>query len=172
MRLIVAVAAAVGLLVSVTVHGQGVTREYDRFKDRTSHDVKVELSSLGSDAPGIELSLSATTTGGKSIGKTDKVSLTAMVTYNLSHASGCSTGGVDALIDSKPMSLVQAIAPFFYGGHAIVTTRRELTYGEAQALANSKLAEFRICGQVYTLTPEQLSTFKALFAPAFKPASS
>jgi hypothetical protein len=118
------------------------------------------------------LSLGATTKGDSQIAKTDKVVLSAMVTYNLSRASGCTTGGVDALIDGKPMSLEQPLSPFFYGGHAIATFRKELTYVQAQALANSKLAEFRICGQIYALTPDQLGAFKAMFAPAPSPAAS
>lgn len=166
MRFIVAIATAIGLFAAITAYGQEPKREYDRFKDQTAHDAKVELSSLDADKPEITLTLGATTKGDKPIGRTDKVTLTAMVTYNLSRPSGCTTGGVDALIDGKPISLEQAISPFFYGGHAIVTTSKELTYAQAQALANSKLAEFRTCGQVYALTPERLGAFKQMLAPA------
>lgn len=161
-RFVISAGVASGLVMSLTANGQVVKREFDRFKDQTSYEVKMELSDLGPDAPGISLELDATTAGDRPINNTDKVRLTAVITYDMSRPSACAGAGVDALVDGKPLSLDKAMPPFFYGGHAIVGNRNELTYGQAQALANSKTAEFRICGKVYSLTHEQIAAFKEL----------
>jgi len=149
-----------------------VKHEFDRFKNQTTHEAKIKLSALGADTPGISLELEATTAGDNPIGKTDTVTLTAMVTYDMSRASPCSGAGVDALIDGKPLSLDKSLPPFFYGGHVIAGNRKELTYVQAQTLANSSTAEFRICGKVHSLTPDQITTLKEFVSPTTQQASN
>src|SRR5688572_17384157 len=121
-RFVLAVSVASGLVLSMAAQGQ-VRHEFDRFKNQTIHGAKVELSALSADAPGISLELDATTIGDKPIAKSDKVTLTAIITYDMSRSSACAGAGVDALIDGKPVSLDKAMPPFFHGKHAIVGSR-------------------------------------------------
>jgi hypothetical protein len=170
-RVVLFVGVVAGAFSSLAVCGQGATREYDRFKNQTSYEAEIKLSELSANSPGISLELAATTTGDSSIGKADRVSLTATVTYDMTRPSACAGAGVDALVDGKPLSLDKAMPPFFYGGHAIVGSKKELTYAQVEALANSKVAEFRICGEVHTLTPEQTAAFKKFMVIAQQPAA-
>lgn len=170
-RVVLGVSVASGLVLSMAAQGQ-VKREFDSFKNQTTQKAEVRLSALSADTPGISLELEATTPGDKPITNTDKVNLTALVTYDMTRSSACAGAGVDALVDGKPLSLDKALPPFFYGGHAIVGSRKELTYGQMQSLANSKTAEFRICGKVYRLAPDQINTFKEFVSPTMQQASN
>lgn len=156
--------ALVSLFFVATAQAQTVKREYDRFKDQTNHEARIELSRLSDNTPRISLTLNATTRGESVLGEADKLDLTAIISYDMSRLSSCAGVGVDALIDGQPISLDKARPPFFAGNHAIVGSRAQLTFAQAQMLANSKVAEFRICDRVYVLTPDQLGAFKDLLA--------
>ncbi len=66
--------AVMSLVLTAVVPGEVVAqqqRSYDRFKDRTSYEAKVELSELSKTSRGISLSLQSVVDGDRAVTKSD-----------------------------------------------------------------------------------------------------
>lgn len=147
------------LLVALpaTAWPQNITREYDRFKDRSSNTIKFELSDLSQPGrKGVTFDFGSAVTGNRAVSKTDSFTIGTILTYDMRY-NQCAGTGVDLLVDGKPASLTTDMPPFFRSEFAIISFSKKLTYAEAVTFSKAKLVEIRTCNTVYTLGDDQIS---------------
>lgn len=103
----ISLAAAVSLVLTAVAPGEAVAqqRSYDRFKDRTSYDAKVQLSELSKTSRDVSLSLSSAVDGDRPVTNADTFMVSAIVTFNMSYDVRCAGTGFDMLVDGKAVSL-------------------------------------------------------------------
>ena len=158
--------AAVMSLVLMAVAPAGVVaqeqRSYDRFKDRTSYDAKVELSGLSSTSRGVSLSLGSVVEGDRSVTASDTFTLSAIVTFNMSYDTRCAGTGFDLLVDGKAVSLPNDMPAFNRYEYAILSFGRKMSFAEAMIFANASNIEVRTCGTEYALDGKQRAALRNL----------
>lgn len=135
---------------------QSISREYDRFKDRSSNTIKFELSDLRQPGRrGVTFDFGNIVTGNRPVNKADSFTIGTILTYDMRYDQ-CAGTGVDLLVDGKPVSLTTDMPPFFRSEFAIISFSKKLTYAEAVAFSKAKLVEIRTCNTVYTLADDQM----------------
>ncbi|WP_269791664.1 hypothetical protein [Stenotrophomonas sp. Iso1] len=135
---------------------QNITREYDRFKDRSSNTIKFELSSIEEPGRrGVTFDLGNIVVGNRAVNKNDSFTIGTIVSYDMRY-NRCAGTGVDLLIDGKPTSMTTDMPPFFRNEFAVISFSKKLTYTEAVAFSKAKLVEIRTCSTVYTLGDDQM----------------
>lgn len=140
-----------------TAWSQNITREYDRFKDRSSNTIKFELSSI--EEPGrreVTFDFGNIAAGNRATNKSDAFTINTMVTYDMRYNAQCAGTSVDLLVDGKPSSMSASMPPVFHRGFAILSFGKTLSYNEAVAFSEAKLVEIRTCNTVYTLGDDQM----------------
>lgn len=161
----ITLAAVVSLVLTAVAPGQVVAqdhRSYDRFKDRTSYDAKVELSELSRTSRGISLSLQSVVDGDRAVTKSDSFTVSAIVTFSMSYDVRCAGTGFDMLVDGKAVSLPSDMPAFNRHEYAILSFGKKMTLAEASAFAGAREIEVRVCGTEYVLDEAQRSTLAGL----------
>lgn len=162
-------AAVVSLVLTAVAPWQVVAQEqrsYDRFKDRTSYDAKVELSELSKTSRGLSLSLSSAVDGDRPVTKLDTFTVSAIVTFNMSYDVRCAGTGFDMLVDGKAVSLPSDMPAFNRYEYAILSFGKKMTLAEAAAFAGAKRIEVRVCDTEYTLDDQQQAALRDLVRDA------
>lgn len=165
----IALAVVMSLVLTAVAPGEVVAqqlRSYDRFKDRTSYDAKVELSQLSKTSRGVSLSLSSTEDGDRPVMKSDTFTVSAIVTFNMSYDARCAGTGFDMLVDGKAVSLPNDMPAFNRHEYAILSFGKKMTLTEASTFAGAKKIEVRVCDTEYTLDDEQQTALRDLVRDA------
>ncbi|MBN5080535.1 hypothetical protein JY424_12915 [Stenotrophomonas maltophilia] len=161
----ITLAAVVSLVLTAVAPGQVVAQEqrsYDRFKDRTSYDAKVELSELSKTSRGVSLSLQSVVDGDRAVTKSDSFTVSAIVTFNTSYDVRCAGTGFDMLVDGKAVSLPGDMPAFNRYEYAILSFGKKMTLAEASAFAAAQKVAVRVCDTEYVLDEAQRSTIAGL----------
>ncbi|OWQ64267.1 hypothetical protein [Stenotrophomonas maltophilia] len=161
----ITLAAVVSLVLTAVAPGQVVAQEqrsYDRFKDRTSYDAKVELSELSKTSRGVSLSLQSVVDGDRPVTKSDSFTVSAIVTFNTSYDVRCAGTGFDMLVDGKAVSLPGDMPAFNRYEYAILSFGKKMTLAEASAFAAAQKVAVRVCDTEYVLDEAQRSTIAGL----------
>jgi len=165
----ITLAAVMSLMLTAIAPGEVVAQEqrsYDRFKDRTSYDAKVQLSELSKTSRGVSLSLSSAVDGDRPVTKSDTFTVSAIVTFNMSYDVRCAGTGFDMLVDGKAVSLPNDMPAFNRHEYAILSFGKKMNSVEATALAGAKKIEVRVCGTEYSLDDEQRASLRNLVKDA------
>lgn len=165
----IALAAVMSLVLTAVAPGEVVAqqqRSYDRFKDRTSYDAKVELSQLSKTSRGVSLSLSSAVDGDRAVTKLDSFTVSAIVTFNMSYDVRCAGTGFDMLVDGKAVSLPNDMPAFNRHEYAILSFGKKMTLVEASTFAGAKKIEVRVCDTEYTLDDKQQTALRDLVRDA------
>ncbi len=126
--------AVMSLVLTAVVPGEVVAqqqRSYDRFKDRTSYEAKVELSELSKTSRGISLSLHSVVDGDRAVTKSDSFTVSAIVTFNMSYDVRCAGTSFDMLVDGRAVSLPSDMPAFNRYEYAILSFGKKMTLAEA-----------------------------------------
>lgn len=165
----IAFVAVMSLVLTAVASGEVVAqgqRSYDRFKDRTSYDAKVQLSELSKTSRGVSLSLSSAVDGDRPVTKADTFTVSAIVTLNMSYDVRCAGTGFDMLVDGKAVSLPNDMPAFNRHEYAILSFGKKMTLAEAGAFAGANRIEVRVCDTEYSLDDEQRAALRALVKDA------
>lgn len=165
----ITLAAVMSLVLTAVAPGEVVAQEqrsYDRFKDRTSYDAKVQLSELSRTSRGVSLSLSSVVDGDRPLSKSDTFTVSAIVTFNMSYDVRCAGTGFDMLVDGKAVSLPNDMPAFNRHEYAILSFGKKMTLAEATAFAGAKKIEIRVCDTEYSLDEEQRTSLRNLVKDA------
>lgn len=161
--------AAMSLVLTAVVPGEVVAqqqRSYDRFKDRTSYEAKVELSELSKTSRGISLSLQSVVDGDRAVTKSDSFTVSAIVTFNMSYDVRCAGTSFDMLVDGRAVSLPSDMPAFNRYEYAILSFGKKMTLAEAGAFTGAKRIEVRVCDTEYSLDDEQRAALRDLVKDA------
>ncbi|HHA2366948.1 MULTISPECIES: hypothetical protein [Stenotrophomonas maltophilia group] len=161
--------AVMSLVLTAVVPGEVVAqqqRSYDRFKDRTSYEAKVELSELSKTSRGISLSLQSVVDGDRAVTKLDSFTVSAIVTFNMSYDVRCAGTGFDMLVDGRAVSLPSDMPAFNRYEYAILSFGKKMTLAEAGAFARANRIEVRVCDTEYSLDDEQRAALRDLVKDA------
>jgi hypothetical protein len=165
----ITLAAVMSLMLTAVAPGEVVAQEqrsYDRFKDRTSYDAKVQLSELSKTSRAVSLSLGSVVEGDRPVTKSDTFTVSAIVTFNMSYDVRCAGTGFDMLVDGKSVSLPNDMPAFNRHEYAILSFGKKMTLVEATAFAGAKKIEVRVCGTEYSLDDEQRASLRNLVKDA------
>lgn len=161
--------AVMSLMLTAVAPGEVVAQEqrsYDRFKDRTSYDAKVELSELSRTSRAVSLSLGSVVDGDRPVTKSDTFTASAIVTFNMSYDVRCAVTRFDILVDGKAVSLPNDMPTVTRHGYAILSFGKKMTFAEATTFANASKIEIRVCGTEYALDDEQRTALRNLLNDA------
>lgn len=161
--------AVMSLVLTAVVPAEVVAqqqRSYDRFKDRTSYEAKVELSKLSKTSRGISVSLRSVVDGDRSVTKSDSFTISAIVTFNMPYDVRCAGTGFDMLVDGRAVSLPSDMPAFNRYEYAILSFGKKMTLAEAGAFAGAKRIEARVCDTEYSLDDEQRAALRDLVKDA------
>lgn len=165
----IALAAVISLVLTAVATGEVVAqqqRSYDRFKDRTSYEAKVELSKLSKTSRGVSLSLESVVDGDRAVTKSDTFTVSAIVTFNMSYDVRCAGTGFDMLVDGKAVLLPSDMPAFNRYEYAILSFGKKMTLAEAAAFADAKKIDVRVCDTEYTLDDQQQAALRGLVKDA------
>lgn len=173
----IALVAVMLLVLTAVASGEVVAqgqRSYDRFKDRTSYEAKVELSELSKTSRGVSLSLESLVDGDRAVTKSDSFTVSAILTFNMSYDVRCAGTGFDMLVDGKAMSLPGDMPAFNRYEYAILSFGKKMTLSEAKAFADAKRIDVRVCDTEYTLDDQQQAALRDLVrdAQASRPSAN
>lgn len=161
--------AVMSLVLTAVVPGEVVAqqqRSYDRFKDRTSYEAKVELSELSKTSRGVSVSLQSVVDGDRAVTKLDSFTVSAIVTSNMSYDVRCAGTSFDMLVDEKAVSLPSDMPAFNRHDYAILSFSKKMSLAEATTLANAESIDARVCGTVYELDDAQRAALRELIKDA------
>lgn len=165
----ITLAAVMSLMLTAVAPGEVVAQEqrsYDRFKDRTSYDAKVQLSELSKTSRAVSLSLGSVVEGDRPVTKSDSFTVSAIVTFNMSYDVRCAGTAFDMLVDGKAVSLPNDMPAFNRREYAILSFGKKLTLAEATVFASAKKVEVRVCDTVYSLDDDQRASLRNLVKDA------
>lgn len=165
----ITLAAVMSLMLTAVAPGEVVAQEqrsYDRFKDQTSYDAKVQLSELSKTSRAVSLSLGSVVEGDRPVTKSDTFTVSAIVTFNMSYDVRCAGTSFDMLVDGKAVSLPSDMPAFNRYEYAILSFGKKMTLTEAGAFTDAKRIDVRVCDTEYSLDDEQRAALRDLVKDA------